>query len=504
MRVTPPIFGSFGLLLVSSGFAERPTVTLGPSDGLALDQPRVAVEFLDDSDTPLGPDISNSFLLDTGAERIVIAGGAFSELDANGYQTDGTILEQGVSGFTTFDVSVPYRMDFAGTAGDIVTLNGVRALSNPTSDFGSFGGIVGMPGMVGRVTSLDFSGFGTGDLFDAFVGVDMRTDVPASGGHRYTIPLQLFDFPITEPDPPTTADGIPFLTAIVDTSTRRRRGRFLLDTGAQISMLSERLAFDLGLDTDGDGNFVNEQISSTVISGVGGNITVPILDVGRLLVPTTGGTDLAWTGVAVIILEIDPRIDGIFGSDLLTSGWIEAFLLGGGDGFIQQAQLDFLESDDHRGFMMLDITPALDTPAPGIPAVDLDSDHVADDWELLFYDDLGSPVGDSDNDRLDLILENALNTDPRRFDRNPLHITRNPDGTVTARFPRNAELPFTSLTLESSPSLGGVGTWTPVVPDSIETVWFDALTEQVSITLSPPPGTNTLYFRLSAEVLPTE
>lgn len=492
------LMGIGALLIGVSAGQGRSIVELGASDGLSLDQPRVSVEFFDAGNVSLGPDIANSFLLDTGAERIVVAGGAFSELDGNGYVTDATVLEQGVSGFTTFDVSVPYRFDFAGTAGDVVTLNDVRALSSATADFGSFGGIVGMPGMVGRVVSLDYSGFGTGDLLDAFVGVDLRTTLPVGNGHRYTVPLELIDFSIVEPDPPTTANGIPFMTVRVDGPFGKRRGRFLFDTGAQISILSERLAFDLGLDVDGDGNFVNEQVSSTQINGVGGVIDVPILNVGSVALPTAEGVDLVWTGVAAIILEIDPRIDGVFGSDFLTSGWLDAFLFGG-DGYIQQVQLDFREADEHRGVLGLDITPALDTPAPGLPPVDLDGDDVEDCWELLFYDDLTGPVSDVDQDQLELLMENALNTDPRKFDPNPLQVTANPDGTVTLRFPRNVELPFTELTLQSATSPGGV--WTTPVPDAVETVPYDALTEWVSMVVTPPVAGGPCFYRLHAEAL---
>ncbi len=491
------------VLLSTLSAAARPFVELGPSDGLALDQPRVGVEFIEGNGASLGPEFSGDFLLDTGAERILVAGGALEELEANGYQTDGVIVEQGVSGFTTFDVSVPYRLDFAGSSGDIVTLDGVRALSNPASNFGSFGGIVGMPGMVGRVASLDFSGFGTGDFFDAFVAVDLGSTLPAGNGHRYTVPLQLIEFPLAEPDPPSTAAGVPFLTAVVDGPVRKRRGRFLFDTGAQLSIISEHLAFDLGLDTDGDGDFVNEQVSSTEISGVGGNLTVPILEVGSLAVPTAEGIDLIWTDVAVIILEIDPRIDGVFGSDFLTSGWFEAFLFGEGDGFLQQAQLDFREADQLRGVLALDITAALDTPAPGLPPVDLDGDHVEDEWELLFDDDLNGPLSDADHDQLALLLENALNTDPRHFDASPLRVTPNSDGTVTVRFSRNVELPFTALTLQTATSLDGPGAWSTAVPNSIETTPFDALTEWVSVNLTPPAG-GAGFYRLHVEALPGE
>lgn len=492
----PPL--SLGILLIAVLSAySRPFVELGNSDGLALDQPRVAVEFADGNGTSLGPDLANSFLLDTGAERILIAGNALSELKLNGYQTNAQIIEQGVSGFTAFDVSKPYQLNFAGTSGQVQTLEGVRALSNPSSNFGSFGGIVGMPGMAGRVVSMDFTGFGGDDIFSAFVGVAFTDFIPESKGHRYTIPLQLIDFPIAEPDPPTTATGIPFMTAIVHAPTAKRRGRLLLDTGGQISILSEHFAFALGLDRDGDGNFENEAVTFTEIGGIGGAVTVPILDFGDIAIPTGEGTDLIWKNVQGIVLEIHPLIDGIFGSDLLTSGWLEAFL-GGDDGYIGQAHCDFREAAKHRGTLLLDINPALDIPLPGPQVTDLDGDGIADDWEYLFFSELNASHGDTDHDGLSLLLEHALNTDPTKPDPQPLAINHTAEGTINLSFTRNRELQFSKLFVESSPTLE-FDSWTPVIisPETGNPV--DSLTETLNLTLSPT--TADQFFRLRAIAL---
>ncbi|MFP6874535.1 MAG: retropepsin-like aspartic protease [Verrucomicrobiales bacterium] len=492
----PPL--SLGILLIAVLSAHsRPFINLGNSDGLALDQPRVAVEFADSNGESLGPDLANSFLLDTGAERILVAGNALSELKLNGYQTNAQIIEQGISGFTAFDVSKPYQLNFAGTSGQVHTLEEVRALSNPTSNFGSFGGIVGMPGMAGRVVSMDFTGFSGDDIFSAFVGVEFPVLLPEDSGHRYTVPLQLIDFPVTEPDPPTTASGIPFMTAIVHAPTARRRGRLLLDTGGQISILSEHFAFALGLDRDGDGNFENEAVSFTEIGGIGGAVTVPILDFGDIAVPTVEGTDLIWKNVQGIVLEIHPLIDGIFGSDLLTSGWLEAFL-GGDDGYIWQAHCDFREAAQHHGTLILDINPTLDISLPGAPIIDLDGDAIADDWEYLFFNELNASQGDTDHDGLSLLLEHALNTDPTKPTPEPLVITRTAEGAVTLTFTRNRELKFTKLVVESSPTLGSAS-WHPVLTAPVTGSPVDSLTETLTLTLPPPAADR--YFRLRAVAL---
>ena len=484
-------------LMVTFPAHSRPHVDLGNSDGLALDQPRVTVEFTGKNETSLGPETSSSFLLDTGSERILIAGNALSELQLNGYRSNAELTEQGVSGFTTFDVSIPYQLNFAGTSGKIQTLEHVRALSNPSSNFGSFGGIIGMPGMVGRVVSMDFTGFGGDDIFSAFIGVELSTTPPVDHGNRYTIPLQLIDFPIPEPDPPTTASGLPFLTAIVQTPATKRRGRMLLDTGGQISILSEHFAFALGLDSDGDGNFDNEAVTRTEIGGIGGSLSVPILKVGDVAVPTSEGTDLKWNNVQAIILEIHPQIDGIFGSDLLTSGWLSAFL-GGEDGYIRQAHCDFREAAEHRGNLLVDINPSLDFPLPGLPDNDLDGDGITDSWEYLFFNELNEPWSDKDHDGIPLLLEHALNTDPTKPDSTPLQITRFSGGNIKLSFTRNRELKFSRLVLESSPTLN-TGSWRPTNVVLISASAFDSLTDNVEITIPPP--TSDCYFRLKAIAL---
>ncbi|MCH2060471.1 MAG: retropepsin-like domain-containing protein [Verrucomicrobiales bacterium] len=484
-------------LLAISVIHARPYIDLGNADGLALDQPRVTVEFFDSEEGSLGPQLANSFLLDTGAERILIAGNALSELQANGYRTSGKIIEQGVSGFSTFDVSIPYQLNYAGTSGTIQTLRQVRALSSASSNFGSFGGIIGMPGMTGRTVSMDFTGFGSNDIFSAFVGVEFSNTLPAGEGHRYTVPLQLIKFPITEPDPPTTASGIPFLTAIVHSPTYKRRGRMLLDTGGQISILSEHFAFALGLDSDGDGNFDNEAVSRTEVGGIGGAISVPILNLGDIAVPTREGTDLVWNNVQGIILEIHPLIDGVFGSDLLTSGWLSAFL-GGQDGYIRKAHCDFREAENHRGTLAIDINPLVDIPLPGQADTDLDGNNIPDAWEDLFYNELNSPRADQDNDGIPLLLEHALNTDPTNVDPHPLQLTRVPGGTLKLGFSRNRELPFSRLVLETSPTLGD-NSWLPVRAQAISIKPLDSLTDRLEVTIQPPD--EVCFFRLRATVL---
>ena len=174
-KITAPV--CLAAWLVTSAFqvtlAQSPHILLGPADQLALDQPRIAIELAEmDSGQVIGPGFANTFLLDTGANSILAVDDAIAELNANGYRTEGTFFEQGVAGFTEFDVSAPYRFNFAGSDGMRLSLDNARIMSSNTVSFCpipglcSFYGIAGMPAMDKRVTTLDLSSLGGGNVGD--------------------------------------------------------------------------------------------------------------------------------------------------------------------------------------------------------------------------------------------------------------------------------------------------------------------------------------------------
>src|SRR5207237_1077818 len=106
----------------------------------------------------LGPATFSTFLLDTGATSVLVAAEATGELEQAG-QDQGIPLrkygiqydEQGVAGTNLWDVSKPYRVDYAGNSGVRHTLNGNQFLTSEDNSFSFLGpwGIMGMPGMVG-------------------------------------------------------------------------------------------------------------------------------------------------------------------------------------------------------------------------------------------------------------------------------------------------------------------------------------------------------------------
>ena len=364
-------------------------VFLGRSDNIAIDQPKVAVEVIgtDANGDPvsLGPDAFNTMLLDTGASGILFGASAGSELLDNGMQVYGEGYdEQGVSGFTTVAVSKPYRFDFAGDSGVRNTVNNAQ-MEVMDTDFSFFGpwGLVGEPALQGRVTDINMSKWlNPLSQEDLSMVTNFPQAVPASDGHFYHVPLQFVDFPASGQHPggpiPTFA-SLPEIPVKIRENGKEVAGNFLLDTGAQLSVLSSDVAFAIGLDRNNNGSLEDEAIDHIDIGGIGGTTTIPMLPVDRLSVPTQEGRDLVWSNLQVGIEDITvpdgPPIAGVFGMDFLTSGWaskILPLLLGTatGDepnGYFSHAYLDFRNTPQTQtGTLVLDVVPEHDTP--GAPA----------------------------------------------------------------------------------------------------------------------------------------
>jgi hypothetical protein len=331
-----------GLFASSLPAYEFPYILLGPADQLALDQPRVGVELVDPAtNRTIGPDLATTFLLDTGANTVLAVDDAVVELNANGYKTEGTFFEQGVAGFTEFDVSAAYRLRFTDSDSVSHQLNDTRILSSTDSSFCpipglcSFFGIAGMPLMVDRVTTLDLSSIGGGgidpggDIFDDLLGLDfMRTtfsdQLPAAAGRRYSVPVTPSAFrPEGDGPLPSWAD-LPFVAVESVHQEQRLPANFIVDTGAQLSIISADLAFRLGLDENGNGILEDEAVGTQQIGGIGGEVDAPMLQFDEVRVPTEQGVDLIFTDLTVAVLDIDPSIDGLLGMNYLSSGWLGA------------------------------------------------------------------------------------------------------------------------------------------------------------------------------------
>jgi hypothetical protein len=373
-------------------------IILGGQTGF-LDQPYVDVE-LRSGDTVLGPTGSGfdiypykHMLLDTGANSILFANDAVLDLEANGYTTEGVYEELGAGGTQEFDVSAPYEFRYSGSDEVVHTLpqtaNDVRIMSNPDITFGmrasegGIPGIVGMPAMVNRVTTLDMSAWGnTSDLFDlGAMGVTFSDTVPASSGHRYSVATDtrvLFDVRDGLPDgspadaPLPTWAPVTFLDAMPTYQGRSETGGFLLDTGAQLSMISSQLAFDLGLDENHNGSFLDEAVETIPIIGVGGTVDIPILLIDELSIMTEEGTLLTFAGapdeyISIAIHDVAPGIEGVLGVDLLTSGVeLDVETLGiVGSPYFDRISMDFRTlATQGTGTLYFDLNPSYDNVVP--------------------------------------------------------------------------------------------------------------------------------------------
>lgn len=87
---------------------------------------------------------------------------------------------------------------------------------------------------------------------------------------------------------------------------------FLLDTGAQLTVISTSEALQLGLDLD-----LPE--TTITVTGVAGEKTVPGFTLSELNLPTTDGGILQFTNVPVYVLDIAPGVDGLLGMNLFNT-----------------------------------------------------------------------------------------------------------------------------------------------------------------------------------------
>lgn len=428
--------------------AAVPTIMLGPADQLAFDQPRIAIELVDPrTNQSIGPDFASTFLLDTGANSILAVDDAIFELNRAGYRVEGQFYERGVAGVTEFDVSAEYELHFFGADGTEFTLDNTRILSSTETSFCpipglcSFFGIVGMPVMDHRVTSMDLSTIGGGgsefDPFDPFTGIDfMQTnfydEIPSTDKRRYSVELTPAIFePHGDGPLPAWSHLANVPVAPIHQGNRVDTG-FILDTGAQMSIISYDLAFSLGLDENGNGILEDEAVGSQDIGGVGGTITAPLMNIEELRIPTEQGVEMIYTNLTVAVVDIDPTIDGIFGMNFLTSGWIGSALVGDdedlealrdllgdagladlladlgleglqGDGslypFFEKVHLDLRDGEDRLYFDLMPDVPEIELPEGFVHGdVDGDGDIDFNDRERWILDIQNSYFGDSNLD----------------------------------------------------------------------------------------------------------
>ncbi|MCC7147303.1 MAG: PEP-CTERM sorting domain-containing protein [Phycisphaeraceae bacterium] len=361
------------LALAALGAGARPYITLGPTDILSLDQPRVTFGLVQPgTNTLVGPTLYNSAALDTGANGVLLAKLAYvdDEVYVQATRGDGTPVyydEMGVAGSEWLAVLKFYDLIFEGSnTNSEIRVSNVRALASPTLDIGGFAGIVGMPAMTGRVTTLDLEPMSNLE----FIDVAFSAQVPASRPDSYHVGLSTLALdPIGQlqpGDPLPTMVGLPMIDGI---RTRQggltSAGRLLLDTGAQNVILSPTMIEAMGIDwtrtVDEGGDVVDE----LEVGGIGGFTLMPMVYVDQLVVPTSEGVDLIWTDVLAGVLDLG-GLDGVLGMNVLTSGYLGSIFGDPSEPYLEQVVLDFRQENAWN--MRLDLNPAVNvvTPNPDV------------------------------------------------------------------------------------------------------------------------------------------
>ncbi len=394
------------LLLGADASAAQPYIDLGPmQDPLSPDMKwgYVNVE-MSDGPTQLGPygytntlvgaTAHNLMILDTGSNSALFVSEAAEELETNGIVDVGDYVEIGVSGPETYDVSAPYRYEFWGTADTtrytLAPDGGTQVLYASAADIGGrledsvfpVAGILGMPAMTGRVTTFDMQPWmESNDLFEIpFLDTVFSVTRPESVDHRYSVELRAdpkFDpEPVEQGGPVPVWANIPFATVRGQHGDLSATGNFLLDTGANSTILSTGFATNLGLDSNNDGVFNSADdtwIADATATGVGGTIVIPVMAVEKLLLPTQEGVELSWgspdSPPLIGVLDI-AGLDGVFGMDMLTNtAWgydlLNSSVVGSPN--FEQIHFDFTDWDaSELGTMWLDMSPALDVVVAGV------------------------------------------------------------------------------------------------------------------------------------------
>lgn len=367
------------LLAGPGASAVAEAVSFGVADAITLDQPRVVVGFTDPADpnTLVGPGIlGNLFVLDTGANAVLLTqtahmsagdlidviGDGSNIFQQNLYTTqtrgDGSPVkyyELGVGGVDEFDLLKPYTLNYLGFQGIDLDSTGVDTSGSAIREFGpehylrkydlnlgGYGGIAGMPLMDGKITKLDLRpmtplGLIEVDFFDSPSSMPVATD------HSYTIALdRLVAAPGAGQQQP--GDPLPYFADLplindvgATTGGSTASGTYLLDTGAQLTMITSEILAGMGVELTG-----NEE--TIEVSGVGDTTRqVPLVTIDKLTLQATAtGTgasrELEFNNLTVGVLDVEGLpVQGILGMNVLTSGYFQGMLAAMG------SDIDFLD-----------------------------------------------------------------------------------------------------------------------------------------------------------------
>jgi len=337
---------------------------LGPADSLAIDQPRITFGLTDETDplnpVLIGPTLQNLALLDTGANGVLLGSLSFSDGENYShavfpfdYDNSGAIdpdeqnafyAELGVAGTSLLEVYEPHGLRVLDSVGNELLIDeNFITFGDPSLNLGSFAAIVGMPAMAGRVVEIDMRPTLTLD-FQQVVMRDQLVQAPFESAASLMVDLQILPPEYTDTTLPLamrpTFAGLPMIPnttmehtggALSGGATLSTSNTYLLDTGAQTTIISQAMADAMGIDYN---NFITaggDKIDELPVGGIGGEVTMPLVVIDELRLPTTDGVDLIFTNVTTGVLDIaGAPFDAVFGMNMLSSGYLGALFGGGG------------------------------------------------------------------------------------------------------------------------------------------------------------------------------
>jgi hypothetical protein len=335
------------------------------------------------------PDPEESLLqmfFDTGASGILLSRETREALDIYA-EPNANFVDVGVGGEQDFEVSESLYVALA----DYHPLEEEPTENDFHEDLGPWGlmltmdyaedpfqtiDIVGIPGIAGKsvvlmVEVFDFFGF----QIPYYVTQIMESNDPCIPELDIEVKVQFTDFLYTSH--PNNQGPLPVLgynpiieNVQIDYQSNNSIGDWLLDTGAQLSMMSTAQAETLGL-VDSNGDPIVEPEFYQPIGGIGGEILVPVFLIDAVSLPTLNGFELVYGSPYVGVLDIgtiDERtgepiiLDGIFGANFL--GYSYDIDLNDMDFNIIMGPYDNIVFDTQRailGFDVNDIYPVPDT-----------------------------------------------------------------------------------------------------------------------------------------------
>jgi hypothetical protein len=293
-------------------------------------------------------------IFDTGAGAITFSQQDQAQFTSKGYpipiQVYGGASAQGIGGSVVGDLSQPGTIWADGLHAAAVTVNSLGIVQfspsfnsnsaqvpNVQVFVGTANGsplvptITGMPILVpspahprGLAASITLQGFSldlSGGLTQSMP--DLSFVPPGTAFNPGGAPLEVgpFQIPLSLSggggDPTisgaVTEAPVPMVDGITVIGPAGSQGgqRFLLDTGAQLTVISPGVAASLGLD-------LQHPLTFAEIDGVGGIVKVPGFVVNELDVPDVGGV-IRFHGVPVFVADIGSGMGGILGMNVLDS-----------------------------------------------------------------------------------------------------------------------------------------------------------------------------------------